>query len=116
MHPPHCTDKPDTTLPARAPINNPSDNAFVDSSQTLHDEAESEGEEEPVVAAPAAKKRRAAKSLLFRLLWYLAVLKHVTQLPKGSTTGNNITHQGVATADSQKKETGESSKPMILWM
>ena len=42
-HIPHCTGEPDTTLPARTPVDNPDGDAFADTSQTLHGKAESKG-------------------------------------------------------------------------
>ena len=61
---------------------------------------------EMIVTAPAAKKYMWATPTTL-IVVVLAVLKHVTQLPKGFTTGNNPTHQRVASKDSkEKKKTG----------
>ena len=57
---------------------------------------------EMIVTAPAAKKYMWATPTTL-IVVVLAVLKHVTQLPKGSTTGNNPTHQRVASKDSKEK-------------
>ena len=50
----------DAMLPARGAVDNPSDDVFADTSWTLYGKAESKGEEEQVVAAPAAKKHHAS--------------------------------------------------------
>ena len=47
-------------LPARVPVDDPSEDVFADHSRTQHDEEESSREEEAVAAAPAAKKQQAA--------------------------------------------------------
>ena len=55
MHPPHCPDEPDQTLPTRGPINDPNQDVFADTSRAHQDEGESEGEEGTAVAAPAQR-------------------------------------------------------------
>ena len=52
----HASLDPDETLPARPMVDGDDDSIFVDTSRTLRGEAESEGEEEAVAAAPAVKK------------------------------------------------------------
>ena len=69
----------------------------------MHNEGKkNEAEEGMIVTAPAAKKYMWATPTTL-IVVVLAVLKHVTQLPKGSTTGNNPTHQRVASKDSKEK-------------
>ena len=53
----HAALDADETLPARPNDANDNDDVFTDTSRTLRDEVESEGEEGVAVAAPVTKKR-----------------------------------------------------------
>ena len=53
----HASLDPDKTLSTRPMADSDDNSVFADSSQAPHGEAESEGEEEVIAAAPAVKKR-----------------------------------------------------------
>ena len=60
LHPPHNANESEQTFSSRVNDIDDNNDAFADTSRTLHNEAESNGEEGVVAAAPAAKKWRAS--------------------------------------------------------
>ena len=114
--PSHCPNESEQTLPSRVnDIGNDND-IFVDTSWTPQDEAESEGEEGTVVAAPATKKRRASNTY-FPGCWgtlLFSPLHH--QYPKDLPQGTTLLIKEWLPQTAKKKDTGEGFKTYDLWM
>ena len=66
------------------------------------------------VAAPAAKETAGSKPISSWLLRDPPLQFPSSPVSQGLTTRHNPTHQGVATVDHQKKDTGEEFKTFDL--
>ena len=100
--PSSCPNEPDQTLPSRVNDINNDDNTFADTSRTPQDKVESKGEKETLWHL-LLQRNTVQQPLLSWLLWYLLFQFLAPQLPQGSPSGHNPSHQGVVTANYQEE-------------